>query len=152
MGELVRHVDTDVSPARLWATATDWAGQGEWIPLTRAWLVGDGETRLGSRVEAWTGIGRVGFLDVMIIDEWEPPRVLALRHVGKVVRGAAGFMIEPVGARGSRITWWERIDLPLGRVGALAWPLVGRVAGWQLQRSLRALAAVASAGADRTDR
>ena len=146
MPELEARISTDATPDRLWAVATDWANQGQWIPFTRAWVAGDQPPGTGSRVEAWTGVGRVGFLDVMIIDVWEPPRRLDLRHVGKIVRGAAGFVIEPVGSGGSRIVWWERIDLPLGAVGRLTWPVVGRVAGWALRRSLRKLAGLASFG------
>ncbi len=148
MGELVAEISTDVTPERLWAVVTDWPNQGRWIPLTTAALFGRGPAAVGSQVEAWTGIGRLGFLDVMIVDVWQPPVRLDLRHVGRVVRGAAGFVIEPLGGRGSRIQWWERIDLPLGRVGALAWPLVVPVFRWLLQRSLRSLAAVASASPD----
>ena len=145
MGELQAHISTDASPERLWSVATDWPNQGQWIPFTRSRLTGGGRTGTGSRIEAWTGIGRVGFLDVMIVEVWTPPSRLELRHIGKIVRGSAGFVIEPLGARGSRIVWWERIDLPLGVLGRLAWPVVERVSRWTLQRSLRKLAAIASA-------
>ena len=145
MGELQAEIDTDVTPERLWAVATDWPNQGRWIPLTHAEAVGGEPTGEGSRVEAWTGIGRVGFMDVMIIEAWQPPRRLDLKHIGKVVRGSAGFVIEPLGNRGSRIIWWERIDMPFGPLGRLAWPAVRVAARWALQSSLRKLAAVASA-------
>ncbi|MDQ3112523.1 MAG: SRPBCC family protein, partial [Actinomycetota bacterium] len=90
-------------------------------------------------------VGPVGFVDVMVVEVWDPPRRLDLRHIGNVVRGSAGFVIEPLGSRGSRIVWWERIELPFGALGERAWPVVGRLSGWVLQRSLRKLAAVASA-------
>jgi hypothetical protein len=147
MGELKGQISTDVSPERLWAVVTDWAEQGRWIPFTRAWVVGGGPAVAGSRVEARTAIGPVGFLDVMIIETWDPPHRLELRHVGKIVRGSAGFLIEPLGDRGSRIIWAERIDMPLGALGRLAWPVVAGVSRWLLQSSLRKLAAVASAAA-----
>jgi hypothetical protein len=146
MGELQAQISTDASPERLWAVATDWPNQGRWIPLTTARVVGDEPAASGSRVEAWTGIGRVGFMDVMIIEEWDPPRRLDLRHVGKIVRGSAGFVIEPLGNRGSRIVWWERVDMPFGPIGRLAWPIVALVSRWALRSTLRKLAGVASAG------
>jgi hypothetical protein len=150
MGEISAQISTDASPDRLWAVATDWANQGQWIPLTNAYVVGGEPTVVGSRIEARTGIGPLGFVDVMIVDVWAPPQRLELRHVGKIIRGAAGFTIEPLGTRGSRIVWWERIDMPLGAAGRIAWTLVGPVSRWALQRSLRKLAAVASAtSADR---
>lgn len=147
MGEVHSQISTDASPERLWAVVTDWAGQGKWIPFTRAWLVGGGPAVAGSRVEARTAIGPVGFLDVMIIETWDPPHRLELRHVGKIVRGSAGFLIEPLGDRGSRIIWAERIDMPLGAVGRAAWPIVAWVSRALLQSSLRKLAAIASSPA-----
>lgn len=152
MGELHAQISTDATPDRLWAVATDWANQGQWIPFTRARRVDGGPTIAGSRVEAWTGVGPVGFVDVMVVEVWDPPRRLDLRHIGNVVRGSAGFVIEPLGSRGSRIVWWERIELPFGALGERAWPVVGRLAGWVLQRSLRKLAAVASAPSAAADR
>lgn len=146
MGELQAQITTDASPERLWAVATDWRNQSQWIPFTSAQVVGGEPAGNGSRVEAWTGVGRVGFMDVMIIEEWEPPHRLDLRHVGKVVRGSAGFVIEPLGNRGSRLIWWERIDMPFGQLGRLAWPIVALVSRWALQSSLRKLAGVASTG------
>ena len=97
-------------------------------------------------------VGRVGFLDVMI------DRGLGIRRTGSTCgtsvgssAGTAGFVIEPLGGRGSRIVWWERIDLPFGRARAARpgrWSR--RRSGWTLQRSLRKLAAVASCQATGT--
>jgi len=41
-----------------------------------------------------------------------------------VVRGEGVFEVLPLGAERARFGWSELLDLPLGRVGALGWPLV----------------------------
>ena len=51
MGELHAQISTDVTPERLWAVATDWANQGQWIPFTRARIVGDGPP--SGRIARW---------------------------------------------------------------------------------------------------
>jgi hypothetical protein len=134
-----------VSPELLWKVVTDWDRQGEWIPFTRSRAVGGSAVGTGSRVRAWTGLGPIGFYDDMVVREWQPPSVLELEHVGRVVRGTAGFRIEPLGGRGSRITWWERISPPFGRLGAIGWRLATPLARVGLVYVLRRLASVASA-------
>jgi hypothetical protein len=147
VADLIARLDTDVPPELLWDVVTDWSRQGEWIPLTTAEAADAGPLDEGSRVRAWTGLGRIGFWDEMVVRRWEPPTVLELEHVGRVVRGTAGFHIEPLGTRGSRITWWERISPPLGRAGALGWRLARPAARAGLVYVLHRLAAVASARA-----
>ncbi len=141
MAELRVSTDSAATPQQLWDTITDWPGQSRWIPLTRARLV-RGPDGAGARLEAWTGIGPVGFLDPMRVEVWEPPHRLVLAHEGKVVRGRAGFEITSYGS-GSRLLWWEEIDLPLGRLGRRLWPLGAPVATAILRRSLRRLAKLA---------
>jgi hypothetical protein len=144
MADLSARIDTDVSPQDLWDAVTDWSSQGEWIPLTTSRALGSEPMGEGSVIHAWTGVGRLGFLDEMVVRQWAPPHHLELEHTGRVVRGSAGFMIEPLGARGSRLVWWERVTPPFGRLGAIGWQVFAPVARAILQRSLRKLAAVAS--------
>jgi len=144
MGELRASVSTSATPERLWDTITDWPGQSRWIPLTRTRLV-TGPERAGARIEGWTGVGAIGFLDPMVIEVWEPPNRLVLRHVGRVVKGRAGFDIVPVGA-GSRLTWWEEIEPPFGVVGRALWPLTVPPGVLVLKWCLRRVAAIASTG------
>lgn len=121
-------VEVDAPATRLWEVVTDWPRQGEWIPLTRVRTpAGDGKG-VGTRVEAWTGVGRVGFLDTMIVTRWsEEPhgrKVCEVLHTGRVVRGEGGFEVEPAGQRRSRLLWWESVELPLGPVGVVGWRLL----------------------------
>ena len=65
-------------PEQVFALVTDWPRHREWMVLTSARQVGD-------RVEAFTGVGPLGFLDVMTISRWEPPHVVEMRHVGRLL-------------------------------------------------------------------
>jgi hypothetical protein len=93
-------------------------------------------------VHAVTGVGRVGFLDSMVITEWNPPRRCAVRKTGRVVRGTAVFGVDDLGPHRSRVTYRAQVDLPGGRLGALAWPLVRAGIGGGFRRSLRTLAGI----------
>ena len=59
-----------------------------------------------------------GFDDPMRITGWERPARCEMTHLGRVVRGGGVFLVE---ARegGSRCTWVEWVDPPLGLVGQL---------------------------------
>jgi hypothetical protein len=54
----------------------------------------------------------------MRITGWEPPVRCEVLHLGRVVRGGGVFLVEPQ-ASGSRFTWIEWVDPPLGLVGQL---------------------------------
>jgi uncharacterized protein YndB with AHSA1/START domain len=148
MPELVEQVDVDAPPERVWAALVDWDRQGEWMLSTD--VRSDDETGgqgVGGRLAARTGLRlpggrRIGVLDSMVITEWTPPRVVHVRHTGRVVRGTGVFEVRPRGD-GSTFVWTERLDLPLGPLGRLGWPLVrpAMVAGVRL--SLRRFAAFA---------
>ena len=75
MTELTLRVDVDAPPERTWAAVTDWDRQGEWMLGTRVEVAGPGDGRhLGARLRAVTGVGPLGFTDIMEIITWEPPR------------------------------------------------------------------------------
>jgi hypothetical protein len=123
--ELSEPVDVAAPAEVVWQTVTDWASQGEWMLGTRVRPTGGGDgRRLGATLEAVTGIGPVGVTDRMEIVEWTPPRRCVVRHLGRVVRGEGVFEVLPLGPERARFRWSELLDLPLGRLGALGWPLV----------------------------
>ena len=64
------------------------------------------------------GVKRAGFDDPMRITGWEPPVRCEVMHLGRVVRGGGVFLVEPRDP-GSRFTWIEWVDPPLGLVGQL---------------------------------
>lgn len=125
---------------RVWDAVVDWPAQGEWMLGTRVDVRrGDGES-VGSEVAAFTGLGPLGFLDTMTITGWDPPRECRVDHTGRVVRGIGVFTVEPRGERECVFVWREELDLPLGALGRLGWPLArpGFLLGVRL--SLRKLA------------
>ena len=131
-------VDIDASPEQVWNAVVDWDTQQEWMFLTRVRGTHLGGHGVGGRLEAFTGVGPIGFLDTMEITEWDPPRRCLVRHTGKVVRGTAVFEVVPRGEVASFV-WAEWLDLPFGRLGRLAWPVVRPLVALPLAYSLRKL-------------
>ncbi len=135
--------DVAASAQATWSVLTDWPRQSEWALLTSTRGIGPtGGRAVGEQVHAFTGIGRIGFLDTMVVERWDPPQVCRVRKTGRVVRGTAEFRVEPLGSDASRVTYAAEVDVPGGRLGELAWPVVraGFVAGFR--RSLATLAAI----------
>ncbi|MBR7832517.1 SRPBCC family protein [Actinospica durhamensis] len=131
-------------PEQVWAALTDWESQGTWIAATTVRTVeGDGRG-VGARIEAFTGFGRLGFLDTMVVTEWLPPRRCAVRHTGAVVRGTGGFELVPAAdpADGTTLTWYEDLDIPGGRPAAHAFALLRPAVEYGVLRSLHRFAAL----------
>ena len=99
--EIVREVP--LSPSDAWARVTAWQRHGEFVPLTRISLTGNG-------FDAFTGVGPIGFHDPMEVVEWREPSFCRLEKRGRVVTGWAELSVHPVGA-GSRVTWREDIHV-----------------------------------------
>ena len=143
---LVLTVDVAAPASDTWAGATDWANQGAWMLGTTVRptrLDGHG---VGAAIEAFTGLGRVGFLDTMEITVWEPPAKCHVLHTGRLIKGTGAFEVEPRGASASRFIWREDLELPLGALGRLGWPLVKPVFAAGVQASLRKFARWVEAG------
>lgn len=132
------HVDTEASPAAVWAEMTDWVGQARWIPLTTVRVVGAHETGVGVRVAAlsgfWWGRVPIGLLDNFVVTGWTPPAdgapgELEVLHLGPYFTGEGAFRIETRGDQ-TRVTATEVFSLPGGRmvesVVRLALPLMAR--------------------------
>ena len=136
MAELVLTQEVDAPADRVFEVLTDWAVHDRWMLLTRA----EGDHAEGGEIRAFTGVGRLGFLDTMVITVWEPPRRAVVRHIGKVVRGSGAFEVEDLGAGRSRVVWSEWVLLPFGALGRLAWPVVRLPLRALVQVSLRRFA------------
>ena len=143
---LVLRTDVDAPVERTWAGAVDWAGQGEWMLGTRVWPTAQDGRGVGGGIAAFTGVGRVGFLDPMVITRWEPPRSCHVLHTGRVVRGTGAFEVEPRGEGRSTFVWREDLELPLGAVGRLGWRLVRPLFAFGVRLSLRRFARWVEAG------
>lgn len=134
--KLTMRVDVDAPPETVFEAATDWERQGEWILATTVRVLrGDGRS-VGSEMEAVTGISGVGVADRMQITVWQAPVRCEVAHLGRVVRGIGIFAVQPRGRDAATFEWTEQLDLPLGMLGRLGWPLIRPVFSWGLRRSL----------------
>ena len=123
--DLTLTVDVAATPEVTWRAATDWARQGEWMFGTGVEVTGGDGRSVGSTLAARTGAGPVGFTDTMEITEWDAEgRRCVVRHTGRVVRGDGVFAVTAAPGGGSVFHWAEMLELPLGGVGRLGWPLV----------------------------
>jgi carbon monoxide dehydrogenase subunit G len=139
--ELTVPVEVNAPAEAVWQTITDWEGQGEWMLGTRVSVTSPGDGReFGATLSAFSGVGPLGFTDPMVIVEWAPPRRCTVRHTGNVVRGAGVFEMVELGPARARLLWTELLDLPLGIVGCLGWPVVRPAVRLGVQWSLHRMA------------
>jgi hypothetical protein len=139
--ELTVPVDVNAPAEAVWRAVTDWPGQGEWMLGTRVAVTSGGDGReLGATLRAVTGIGPLGVVDTMDIVEWDPPKRCVVRHTGRIVKGDGVFEVVELGPERSRFLWTELLDLPLGGLGRLGWPVVRPVFRAGVEASLRTMA------------
>lgn len=141
-------VIVDAPVEAVWAAVVDWDRQSEWMLGTRVRGTTNGGVGLGGGLEAYTGVGPLGFTDPMVITEWEPPHRCTVKHTGRVVRGQGIFEVFALPGGRSRFVWSERLDLPLGVAGRFGWPLVKPAFAAGVRASLTRLARAIEAEAE----
>jgi len=138
--ELAVEIEVDAPVADVFAAAVDWERQSDWVALTRVDVVrGDGRSE-GSLVAAFTGMGRIGFLDTIEIVRFDAPRQVDVLHLGRVVRGPGSFVFAELSDGRALMRWQEWLHLPLGWFGRLMWPVVRPAVAVGLRRSMRTFA------------
>lgn len=141
---MTAHIAVDVvieaPPETVWAAVTDWPRQSEWMLGTTVRSTDLDGVGVGGGLEAFTGVGRLGFVDTMVITEWDPPRRCVVQHTGKIVKGLGIFEVLALPEGRSRFVWAEELDVPLGVLGRLGWPVVRPGFAWGVRRSLQKLA------------
>ena len=143
-------VEVEAPVEAVWAAVTDWPGQSRWMLGTRVRATTMGAEGapgrgVGGGIEARTGLGRsrrLGVLDTMVITHWDPPRRCAVRHTGRVIRGAGYFAFVPVPGPTpkTRFVWAEEVLLPFGPLGVLGWAVLRPLLAAGVRTSLRGLA------------
>ena len=131
----------------VWDATTDWELQSQWMLGTTVRGTANGGQGVGGGIEAWTGIGPLGFLDTMVITAWEPPHRCLVEHTGRLIKGTGAFEVaeDPRNPDGSStLTWVEDVELPLGALGRLGWLLLRPAVRLGVAHSLRRLAAAVS--------
>jgi carbon monoxide dehydrogenase subunit G len=114
--EVSTHVEAP--PERVWALLVDWEAQPAWMVDARSVTVlTPGREGNGTILRCMTDIaGGLVVTDDMVVTEWDPPRTLAMRHLGRLIRGVGAFELEATGD-GTRLTWWEEVEAPFGGLG-----------------------------------
>jgi len=131
---------------------TDWPSQSEWMLGTHIEMLNtppSTPSRIGEKFRAFTGLGPLGFWDNMTVTRWEPPHKVDVVHTGKVVRGLGFMHLTAQRPDITKFEWSEEIELPLGVLGRLGWPLVRPFFLAGIRHSLRKFAKYVESHANR---
>ena len=140
-------VDIQVPAQRVWDAITDWESQDKWMLGTHVVRIPGTGPGVGEQIHAFTGLGKLGFLDTMEVTRWEPPHRCDVIHTGRVVRGTGTFRVEAIGDIASRFIWEEDLDLPLGVLGVAGFALTKPAFLYGVQKSLNKFAELLEQGA-----
>lgn len=115
----------------VWEVVEPIESHAEWMHDAESVAIVSEQTRgVGTRFEARTKVGPIRLTDQMEITEWEPGRVMGVRHVG-LVTGTGRLTLEPAGENRTRFSWREELTFPwwmAGRVGgAIGGPVLKRI-------------------------
>ena len=133
-----------VPPAVVWADIERIDTHPEWMrDAVRIEFRSDERRGVGAEFVCVTRIGPLRTQDRLVVTEWVPARLLAIRHEGHV-QGVGRFSLRPVGV-GAELCWEETLRFPWwmgGPVGErLARPVLARTWRANLARLRRRLAA-----------
>lgn len=114
--EATTHIEAE--PRRVWDVLVDWEGQARWMRDARSVAVlSEHREGLDVVIRCRTDIAAgIVVNDDMVTTQWEPPHALAVRHLGRLIRGVGAFELAPT-EFGTRFIWWEEIDPPFGPLG-----------------------------------
>lgn len=98
----------------VWLSLVNWKSQGEWMALTRvnSSHQGAADSNIGTTIDAFTGIGKLGILDRMRVTKWEPPTFCAVEHYGAIIKGIGEFKLSQLPDGRTKFDWYERIESP----------------------------------------
>jgi uncharacterized protein YndB with AHSA1/START domain len=116
-------------PELVWRLITDWERQGDWMLEAYDFVVTTPHREgVGVEAEATIRVGGIKTRDAVRVVAWDPPRHLAIEHLGWV-RGRGDIRLEP-DERGTDFRWREELVRPWGFAGAIGlWifrPLLAR--------------------------
>ena len=113
--EAVTHVEAPVD--RVWSCLVDWELQPQWMVDVRSIAVTSSHREgVGVELRCRTNIIGVVVRDDLVVTDWTEPVTLGVRHLGPVLRGVGAFELSAT-PYGTRLTWWEEAQAPLGSVG-----------------------------------
>ena len=118
MARIEASTHIEASPKRVWDVLVDWEGQPRWMRDARSVRV-TSPHRTGPDVVvvcATDIAAGVVIDDPMVVIEWDEPRVLGIRHLGRIIRGVGAFELMET-AHGTALTWWEEVAVPFWALG-----------------------------------
>ena len=111
----------DAPIQKVWDSLADWERQGEWMLATKIWVTSEIRVGVGTQIQALTGFGKLGILDVMRVTEWNPPVSADVVHTGSVIKGTGRFELISMSPSQTRFNWSEEILAPR-LIFLLIWP------------------------------
>lgn len=131
----------DATPDAVWADVADIGSHVDWMAdATAIRFVGDQTSGVGTTFECDTTIGPLTLTDVMEITEWEPGKVMGVRHTG-VVTGTGRFTLKRATGGRTQFQWNEKLVYPIWLGGPIGAFLSKPVLRWVWRRNLTRLAA-----------
>ena len=97
---------------KVWAALADWESQGDWMLQTTVEVTSQIREGVGTTIAAFTGIGKFGVMDHMIVTSWQPPHICDVLHTGKIIKGTGRFQLSAIDADTTRFDWSEEILTP----------------------------------------
>lgn len=122
--ELSLSVEVKASQQKVFDKIVDWESQGQWMLGTKVSGTKNNGQGLGGEINAWTGFWKIGFNDPMVITQWIEPKIVDVKHIGRVVKGTGSMVVEKIDENNSRFIWSESINLPFGFIGKIGWIII----------------------------
>ena len=97
---------------KVWAALADWESQGEWMLQTKVDVTSDIREGVGTTIAAFTGIGKLGVMDHMVVTSWQPPHICDVLHTGTIIKGTGRFELVVIDGSTTRFNWSEEIVAP----------------------------------------
>jgi uncharacterized protein YndB with AHSA1/START domain len=94
---------------KVWAALADWESQGDWMLQTKVEVTSQIREGVGTTIVAFTGIGKLGVMDHMVVTSWQPPHICDVLHTGKIIKGTGRFELVAIDADTTRFNWSEEI-------------------------------------------
>lgn len=148
-------VQMDIAAPRplVWDVLVRWEDQARWMRDAKSVeVVSAHREGTGVVIHVPTNLLGVTVLDVMEVTDWVEHERLEVEHTGRVVIGTGAFELadHPDTDAMTRLTWWEQVDPPLGRLGEWgANTFVAPFTRWLFGTSLRNLAMLCESEARR---
>lgn len=97
---------------KVWAAIADWESQGDWMLQTTVEVTSQIREGVGTTIAAFTGMGKIGVMDHMVVTSWQPPHTCDVLHTGKIIKGTGRFELIAIDPDTTRFDWSEEILAP----------------------------------------